>query len=72
MKATITISAEELKQLLIDYFTKRGHTVESVGFNLREEGYRSGDTYKVFSHVAVTVDLDKSKKFEIYEAERPE
>jgi hypothetical protein len=62
MKATITISSKELESLLKEHFTKLGYTPESVAFALREEGYRSGDTYKVFSHASIIVELPPVKE----------
>jgi len=62
MKATINVSARDLELLLTEHFTKLGYKPEKVTFALREEGYRSGDTYKVFDHAAIIVELPPVKE----------
>lgn len=57
MKATINLTAKDLEILIWDYLNKRGISPKSVSFVLGEEGYRSGDSYKVFDHAAITVEL---------------
>jgi hypothetical protein len=62
MKATITVSSRDLELLLTDHFTKLGYKPEKIQFALREDGYRAGDSYKVFSHAAITVELPPVKE----------
>ena len=57
MKATINLSSKDLETLIWDYLNKRGFSPKHVSFVLREDGFRSGDTYKVFSHASVEIEL---------------